>query len=58
MTKSFLRVRSVHLVNVEHCQAAAEPQSSQWTLSWESAFMLLLSHSLLPFIITYPGSWY
>jgi len=43
MTEVIVRVHPVHLVNVEQCQAAADPQTKPPDLGCESACRLLSS---------------
>ena len=60
MTEVIVRVHSVHLVNVEQCQAAADPQTKPPDLGCESA--CLGNYQLQPpspfIIITQPKSQY
>jgi len=59
MAEVIVRVHSVHLVNVEQGQAAADPQTKPPDLGCESACRLLSSKTPSPFIvITQPESWY
>jgi len=48
MTEVIARVHLVHLVNVEQCQAAADPQTKPPDLGCESyCFRLLLSTTII-----------
>jgi len=60
MTEVIVRVHSVHLMNVEQRQAAADPQTKPPDLGYESTcFRQLASTTTTPFIIiTQPESWY
>ena len=54
MTRVISRVHLVHLMNVEQCQAAADPRTKPTNLGCESICWSYCQHPPSPFIITQP----
>ena len=56
ITAVISRVHLVHLMNVEYCLAAADPQTTTWAVSLPVGCYCDRLRPPSPFIITQPGS--